>query len=129
MTFSSFPRERQKFWTPRTITGVSLAVGFVAIIIIAVAISVANDEPNEPPEYVPSPGVAARECEKQVEKLLKAPATANFDLTAVADPGAGFVVTGTVDAQNSFGAMIRNDVKCSVRFEGPISYTRVDYIQ
>lgn len=56
-------------------------------------------------------------CEGWVRDQLKAPSTAEFnDSQAI---GAGpWTVTGTVDAENSFGAMIRHSWTCEIRLDG-----------
>ena len=55
----------------------------------------------------------------QVRLLLKAPSTAKFPRTSddqVTDMGGGtFEIKSYVDAQNSFGAMIRTRYTCSVK--------------
>lgn len=61
------------------------------------------------------------QCEGFVDGRLKAPATAEYDLTAVTD-GSGWTVTGTVDSQNSFGALVRNNVMCAIHFEGDTAH-------
>jgi hypothetical protein len=58
-------------------------------------------------------------CEDKVRTQLKTPATAKFsgvqadpsDQTQAAD-GKGWYVTGNLDAQNSFGALVRNTWTC-----------------
>src|SRR5690349_16527224 len=45
-------------------------------------------------------------CEGFVDKRLKAPATADYDLSATKS-GGKWEVVGTVDSENSFGAKIR----------------------
>lgn len=56
-------------------------------------------------------------CKEFVKDRLKAPSTADF---AVSHTGVGpqYHVSGTVDAENSFGAKIRSDFTCVVRDEG-----------
>ncbi len=55
---------------------------------------------------------AIAQCEAAISKRLKSPSTADFNSTAT---GSGtWTVTGTVDAQNSFGATVRADYQCSV---------------
>jgi hypothetical protein len=79
-----------------------------------------------------SPGVGNRprydsfnaqtECEKFVSRTLKAPASADFAPyreLAISGQGDGpWKVVGWVDAQNSFGAKIRNTYVCEVQFTG-----------
>jgi len=65
-----------------------------------------------------SPYNAKYECEVFVKDRLKAPSTAKFSneqaytLQTQTD---AFQVTGDVDAQNGFGAMLRNSFTCDVR--------------
>ena len=64
------------------------------------------------------------DCRSFVEKGLKAPSTAQFPLSS--DPGVTIVhlsngrwsVLGFVDAQNSFGAQIREDFGCQISYSG-----------
>lgn len=54
-------------------------------------------------------------CERAVKDRLKAPATAQFTKDAdAAWNGSAWRYTGTVDAQNSFGATLRNRFACEV---------------
>lgn len=57
-----------------------------------------------------------------VKTLLKSPSTAKFPLITSAEIipyGNGrFKITSYVDAQNSFGAMIRNNYTCTVKYVG-----------
>lgn len=71
-----------------------------------------------PEEHSPELDLAAAElaCQDFVRDRLKAPATAEFT-EAVTAPLAGYdryTVSGAVDAQNSFGALIRNFYSCTV---------------
>jgi hypothetical protein len=51
-----------------------------------------------------------------VKDLLKAPGTAEFGGESVKDLGNGeFEITGWVDSQNSFGALLRADFKVKIR--------------
>lgn len=69
---------------------------------------------------------AAAQCEARIEKLLKAPSTAKFDSTATGSRT--WTVTGTVDAENNFGAMIRANYQCTVvmNADGETATTTVD---
>ncbi|MFV2030531.1 hypothetical protein [Neisseria sp. S1] len=58
-------------------------------------------------------------CESAVKQLLKAPATAEFggwDRTRSSDDT--YTVTGSVDAHNSYGAMLKSSFNCTVRDKG-----------
>lgn len=60
-------------------------------------------------------------CQQFADKRLKSPGSADYDLTATND-GTTWTVTGTVDSQNSFGASLRSEVECVMRYSGD-SYT------
>lgn len=57
-------------------------------------------------------------CEQFVEDRLKSPKSADYSGESVFREGDVWVVTGKVDAQNSFGAMIRNSFKCRMTVSG-----------
>lgn len=57
-------------------------------------------------------------CKKFVKDDLKAPSTASFADHSVSQDGSTYTVTGQVDAENSFGAKIRNDYTCTVTDTG-----------
>lgn len=69
-------------------------------------------------------------CKQFIEGGLKAPSTAVFasqsqsDITNTGD--GSFRVNSYVDAQNSFGAMIRTDFTCTVKYEGGDQWGLVD---
>lgn len=61
---------------------------------------------------------AERVCKEQfIAKRLKAPSTADYDLTVSGGPDT-YVVSGTVDSENSFGAKLRSNVTCEVTIVG-----------
>lgn len=67
------------------------------------------------------------QCESRIESLLKAPSTAEFDSQAT---GSGtWTVTGTVVAENSFGAMVRSSYQCTVVIDGDRAFTSVDFLE
>lgn len=62
---------------------------------------------------------AAVACANRIIEGLKAPSTAEFSEPVAEDDGdSSFVVTGSVDAENSFGAMLRKDYECYARQVG-----------
>lgn len=61
------------------------------------------------------------QCEGFVDQRLKSPSTAEYHLEA-AETGAGWKVTGTVDSENGFGAMLRSDVTCVMHLSGDTVY-------
>lgn len=56
-------------------------------------------------------------CEDWVKDQLKAPSTADFSDVDISG-GDPWTITGTVDAENGFGAQIRATWTCDVRLEG-----------
>jgi hypothetical protein len=61
-------------------------------------------------------------AQSYVEKQLKSPSTAKFsNMKSTLQYENVFAVEGSVDSQNSFGAMIRNDFSCIIEFTGPFS--------
>lgn len=59
-----------------------------------------------------------------VEKQLKSPSTAEFsNMESTLQYENIFKVTGSVDSQNSFGAMIRTNFECVVEYESATSGT------
>ncbi|OSI09291.1 Uncharacterised protein [Neisseria zoodegmatis] len=63
--------------------------------------------------------IAQAACESAVKQLLKAPATAEFGGWGRNRNGDGtYTITGSVDAHNSYGAMLRSSFNCTVRDKG-----------
>jgi hypothetical protein len=62
------------------------------------------------------------DCENFVRRLLKSPSTANFaphrELAITGSEMGPWTVHGYVDSQNSFGAMIRSNYVCTIRYQG-----------
>jgi len=69
------------------------------------------------------------QCEARIEKLLKSPSTADFDSNASGSGSGPWKVTGTVDAQNSFGATVRASYGCTVTMTEDMATTKVDYFE
>ena len=57
-------------------------------------------------------------CKHATTLQLKAPSSAEFARSMSGLPNGKRVVTGYVDAQNSFGAKLRSDIRCEVYDEG-----------
>lgn len=56
-------------------------------------------------------------CQEEIRDRLKTPASAKFS-DATVDPEEGstvYRVSGAVDAQNGFGAMVRGNYRCTLR--------------
>jgi hypothetical protein len=71
---------------------------------------------------------AVAQCEARVSSMLKAPSTAKFDSQArsSATSTSAWAVTGTVDSENSFGAMLRSNFSCTVAIHGESATVSVD---
>lgn len=75
----------------------------------------------------PSDGMARVMCEGFVEDRLKSPGSADFQRPITTEVGVDmWRVSGSVDAQNSFGATVRIDYDCTVRGDGDGEWTLVD---
>lgn len=65
------------------------------------------------------------QCEDRVKSMLKAPSTAKFDNETATGSGT-WTVTGTVDSENGFGALLQAEFQCTVTVDGDTLRTRVD---
>jgi hypothetical protein len=58
-------------------------------------------------------------CQRSVTENLKAPATAKFaprrEMKGIDRRDGGFNVTGYVDSQNGFGALVRSEYLCAIK--------------
>ena len=61
---------------------------------------------------------AERACKELVKDRLKSPGSAKFSGMDHRGDVDEYTVTGSVDSQNSFGALIRSDFTCTVREQG-----------
>jgi hypothetical protein len=91
----------------------------IVFVIIAVASSDGSSSSNSG-QYE-----AIAQCEARIENLLKAPATADFETSATGS-GSTWTVNGSVDAENSFGALIRSTFQCTVVLQGDSATTTVN---
>lgn len=95
-------RRQRPFSGRRLFTLLAAASGFVVIGVSAILVIT-----------IPSPEErAVDECQQEVLAQLKAPATAEFGDAEAEETEDGYLVTGQVDAQNGFGALIRSDFRC-----------------
>lgn len=99
-----------------------IAASLVTLSIFGLLALGSSDSNKSPQASEPDALSAYTMCQQFTEQRLKAPSTAKWpwgysDKTT--DLGGGrYRVRTYVDAQNSFGAMIRNQVDCTVRFVG-----------
>lgn len=88
--------------------------GIGAFVLLALTGCSGSYDPNNEAE-------AETQCEGFVDKRLKAPATADYELTASRE-GGSWTVTGAVDSENGFGAKVRSSVTCVLHFEGDTAH-------
>lgn len=55
---------------------------------------------------------AESQCQDAISSILKSPSSASFSDTSASKYGDGYMVRGSVDAQNGFGASIRSTFTC-----------------
>jgi|UniRef100_A0A914DHF5 hypothetical protein len=74
--------------------------------------------------------IAIEGCEKLITQRLKAPATASFHTTATppGDNAGPWILNGTVDSDNSFGAYIRTTFTCSAKLDPSTNQISVEVI-
>lgn len=98
-------------------------VALVVVVIVGALIGGSGDDDGSS-----DAGLAKYACEQQVKENLKSPSTADFTGTDATGSGP-FTVTGEVDSQNGFGAMVRSSFECSVRVADGNAYTTVNYVR
>jgi len=73
---------------------------------------------------------ATNNCEGFVRERLKAPATAKFsNEKIIAIDGKLYIVTGDVDSQNSYGAMLRSNYNCLVSRDGTLTNLTLELVR
>lgn len=108
-------------------TGRYIGFGVLGLIVVAIIAGAVMSQGGKSSTYDPNwAGEAISQCEELVKDNLKAPSTAVFDTDAT---GNGvWTVTGTVDSENSFGAMLQADFQCTVIIEGESIKRRLDFL-
>lgn len=101
----------------------AIAIPILALMgAFAVAVAFADgstDEMDRSPEL--DNAAAEIACQDYVSDRLTAPASAVFTNTTVMPSALDeFTVAGSVDAQNSFGATIRNSYSCTIQLDGEL---------
>ncbi|GAB3166596.1 hypothetical protein GCM10027059_25780 [Myceligenerans halotolerans] len=95
--------------------GVIAVLLLVAFVPVLLAMSGVWDDDGD---WEPTSSQAAEICEEWVSEKLKSPSTADFSEERESSTGTdSWTITGLVDAQNSFGAMIRAEWRCDVRWD------------
>jgi len=101
-----------------------IAVLITCIIVIAFGFLIHHETSDPPPKIRTAEDtqtMAAIQCKGFVKAYLKSPATADFpwaDYTATPLGDGTYSVRSYVDAQNSFGATIRSNYTCVVKYLG-----------
>lgn len=114
-TLPGIQREKKPLWPAVLVLG----IGFVAVVAFGVAaLSGPEAEYDANTSYE-----AIAQCEAAIEKRLKSPSTARFESDATGD--GTWTVTGTVDAENSFGAVMRTPFQCTVQIDNVKDTARV----
>ena len=111
------PEAPEKPASPPSKKGVALGcLGVVALVIgLPVACTLALGDGTG--EWEPTTTEARAICEGWVEDQLKSPATAKFQDGGASGGPSGYTIDGTVDSENSFGALVRSDWTCDIRWD------------
>lgn len=111
------PARKDSIWVPWIICAVVVLLVGAGIVWMIVSTS-SEDDYDSNTSYE-----AIAQCEAAIKEKLKAPSTAEFESTATG--GGTWTVVGTVDAENSFGAMLRSSYQCSVIIDNVEDTARV----
>lgn len=88
----------------------------IGVIVGLLAISAGYQAIVEP---IQRKGDAEQACQGYIEQALRAPASAEFgEFETEERTEYGYTVTGDVDSQNGFGALLRNSYTCKVNQVG-----------
>jgi hypothetical protein len=122
--------EKPKTSKSSMIAGIVILLAVAALLVSCVGYVISNsgDDSGGDSGDGRNDGMASVMCEQFVEERLKAPSSADFSGvfdTTVSGSGNDYTVRGYVDAQNSFGAMIRSDYTCEIRDSGNDKWTLV----
>ena len=122
------PADPKRLDAVAAVVGTGLVVSTIALL----AWLWSDPQPGQPdpPSYEDRQITAWVACKMAVERRLKAPTTADFETgghLGVFVSGESFAVESYVDAENSFGAMLRNSFSCSGTTDGKTArVVRVD---
>lgn len=101
----------------------------VLIILVIVAfVSCVSMDRSGPRSYTAQ---AQAICQEMVTERLRAPSTAKFGGWDINETMSAITIQGHVDAQNGFGATMRNEFQCTVTLDsaGEPDIIRVDYLR
>lgn len=91
------------------------AIGISAVLACGIYATVSHSSSNPATNRGTN---AVAQCETAVKNQLKAPATAKFSGEDYIDEDPTWLVTGSVDAQNGFGALLRSAFNCTLTRSG-----------
>jgi hypothetical protein len=113
---------RRRAWIP------FVTIPLAGLLIVAIAAILGNNLGGDGgSDSVGGSSGAEAICETFVKERLRAPATAEFSGAAVDVVNRDeYLVVGTVDSENGFGALVRTDYECTVRAAGLNKWTLVD---
>ncbi len=90
----------------------------VAVGLLTACSSVPPPTPEETAKY--RLGAVQGKCEELVKDRLKSPGSARFSgENTTGDADHGWTTIGGVDSQNSFGALMRMDFRCTATYDAP----------
>jgi len=104
------------------ITG-TVVVGFIGALLFGGFSGSSSDLSSE---------IAVRSCKQSVEARLKAPGTANYvniEARKHLTLEDNYLVEGSVDSENSFGALLRSEFQCTVEGSNGDTTTRLVYLR
>lgn len=91
----------------------------IGAVLVAIVVFVATYNPHHEATPAEKKADAQRACQETfIPDRLKAPSTAEFTNVSVTTSLETYTVTGSVDAQNSFGAPIRSTFICIMHSSG-----------
>lgn len=102
--------------------GVPVLGGLVIVVILAISAAFGGGSSTADDSVE-----AQIACENRIKDALKSPSTADFD-DDVSGTGP-YTVSGTVDSENSFGAMLRSSFQCTVKVTDDKTLTTIDYLE
>lgn len=101
-----------------------IGLGIAALAVIATCVMCVSGSFGGGEEDADSSEMAEIMCQDFVADRLKSPSTAEFSDASTTLLGTSrYKVTGAVDAENGFGAMIRAHYVCQVRYDGDDLWT------
>ena len=94
-----------------------VALGIAVVLVVGIIVAMARSGSSSDDDHANMNISAQETCKESVKNQLKSPSTAKFsDIDTVSEGGDNYTVSGHVDSENSFGAMIRSSWTCT--FDG-----------